>query len=397
MVLICGIVFPLKIYNKIGKSICKILIKTKDKVIYGAGFFLRVSDKLKYLITNYHIINELNTNNENITLEITGGKIVKLTLRDRLIKYYKEPKDITAIEIKESDQFYKEVKFLDYDNNYIEKGYSIYKNKKLFSIYFSFNNKEEWMSKGELLQIKGYEFIHSINTCSGGSPILLLNDNINLIKVIGVQKMNDKYKSLGYGTLIGEIIKDIKFVNFESISWLDKNKLFINKNYNNSNNNNIINNYHNNLNSFKIKCNSICNNHIYNTINNHKLHNNIDNNIDYDIDYDIDYNINKTIEYCSKSNISYEKIKEILLVLTNEAKDVITLHFQSSDQSLNYAVRCKISEKFNVILNKIVDCEPKLVEIGFFCLSNGAKVNEYKTIKDNNFKDGDKIILELVD
>ena len=90
-------------------------------------------------------------------------------------------------------------------------------------------------------------------------------------------------------------------------------------------------------------------------------------------------------------------MKETLLVLTNEEKDVITLHFQSSDQSLNYAVRCKISEKFNVIFNKIVDSEPKLVEIGFYCLSNGAKVNEYKTIKDNNFKDGDKIIIQLVD
>ena len=88
MCLICGIVLPPKIYNKIGKSICKILIKTKDKVIYGAGFFLRVSDKLKYLITNYHIINELNTNNENITLEDLANKCntIKETV-NMIIKY----------------------------------------------------------------------------------------------------------------------------------------------------------------------------------------------------------------------------------------------------------------------------------------------------------------------
>ena len=207
------------------------------------------------------------------------------------------------------------------------------------------------------------------------------------MKVIGVHSGVLKKLNVCIGQFIGEIIKEIEFPNFENISNLDKNKIFTNNNNSNSNNNIIINNNNNpyNLNIPNIKVNSIGDNHIYNSINNHNLINNIDN------------NTNKSIEYSNKNNISVEKIKETLLVLTNEEKDVITLHFQSSDQSLNYAVRCKISEKFNVILNKIVDSEPKLVEIGFYCLSNGAKVNEYKTIKDNNFKDGDKIIIQLVD
>ena len=362
--------------NQLVKSICKISIKNHS----ATGFFMKVSDAQKYLVTNYHVINELNVK-ENIEFMTAENKIFKLSLNDRGIKYFKEPKDITVIEIKETDQIYKEVEFLNYDLNY-KIGYSIYKNKEILCYFF--NGQNGVFSSGNLIDFTNGEFNHNCPTDIGwsGAPIILVNS----MKVIGVHKGANDFLKINYGSFIGEIIKEIEFPYFENISSLDKNKIFINKNNSNSNNN-IINNNNNpyNLNIPNIKVNSIGDNHIYNSINNHNLINNIDN------------NTNKSIEYSNKNNISVEKMKETLLVLTNEEKDVITLHFQSSDQSLNYAVRCKISEKFNVILNKIVDSEPKLVEIGFYCLSNGAKVNEYKTIKDNNFKDGDKIIIQLVD
>ena len=368
-------VIPLNKLNQLVKSICKIF---NSYHIIATGFFMKVSDTQKYLITNYHVINELNGKETIIFLDNEKKKF-KLTSKDRLIKYYKEPKDITAIEIKESDPFYKEVQFLDYDIDYMEKGYLIYKHQEIYIPFCS--TKGDMGYKGRLLDFTNNEFSHDCgleNGCSG-APIILANS----MKVIGVHKGNYRKTLRGAGTFVGEIIKEIEFPNFENISNLDKNKIFINNNNSNSNINNNNNPY--NLNIPNIKVNSIGDNHIYNSINNHNLINNIDN------------NTNKSIEYSNKNNISIEKMKETLLVLTNEEKDVITLHFQSSDQSLNYEVRCKICEKFNVILNKIVDSEPKLVEIGFYCLSNGAKVNEYKTIKDNNFKDGDKIIIQLVD
>jgi len=371
-----GHFIPLNKLNQLVKSICKISIKNHS----ATGFFMKVSDAQKYLVTNYHVINELNVK-ENIEFMTAENKIFKLSLNDRGIKYFKEPKDITVIEIKEADQIYKEVEFLNYDLNY-KKGYSIYKNKEILCYFF--NGQNNLCSSGNLIGFTNGEFNHNCPTDIGssGAPIILVNS----MKVIGVHKGGILFNNINYGSFIGEIIKEIEFTYFENISSLDKNKIFINKNNSNSNKY-IINNNNNpyNLNIPNIKVNSIGDNHINNSINNHNLINNIDN------------NTNKSIEYSNKNNISFEKMKETLLVLTNEEKDVITLHFQSSDQSLNYAVRCKISEKFNVILNKIVDSEPKLVEIGFYCLSNGAKVNEYKTIKDNNFKDGDKIIIQLVD
>ena len=56
---------PLKIANKVMKSICKITIKIKEETAHGTGFFMKYSDSLKCLITCYHVIyTELE--NENI-------------------------------------------------------------------------------------------------------------------------------------------------------------------------------------------------------------------------------------------------------------------------------------------------------------------------------------------
>ena len=103
------------------KSICKIIIKEEGNTIFriGTGFFMKVSDNLKYLITCYHIINQ-EMNIKNIELEIWNKKIMKLTFDGRFIKYFKRPLDITAIEIKEKDNIYEDVIFLDYDSNNIK-------------------------------------------------------------------------------------------------------------------------------------------------------------------------------------------------------------------------------------------------------------------------------------
>ena len=52
-------------------------------------------------------------------------KKMKLKISNRIIKYFKMPKDITVIEIKEHDDIYEDIEFLDYDNNYIDNGYNI--------------------------------------------------------------------------------------------------------------------------------------------------------------------------------------------------------------------------------------------------------------------------------
>ena len=66
------------------------------------------------------------------------------------------------------------------------------------------------------LEIHKNEFDHNISTDKGssGCPIILLNNNINLIQVIGIHKEGDKKHNINGGTFIGEIFnKDLNKEN----------------------------------------------------------------------------------------------------------------------------------------------------------------------------------------
>ena len=213
------------ILNKVRESICKIIVNKKGKNFYGTGFFMKVSSTKKYLITNYHVI-DLESLKEKIEIEIWNKKKCVLDLDNFIIRYLKRPKDITALEIKDLNGIFNEVEFLNYDKNY-ENGYLIYKDLDVFTIEHPLG-KNASCSSGKIIKINNFEFDHNISTESGssGCPILLLNDNINIIKVIGIHKNADtKYKING-GTFIGELINEIK--KDENI---DLNKNIIFKNY----------------------------------------------------------------------------------------------------------------------------------------------------------------------
>ena len=77
-----------------------------------------------------------------------------------------------------------------------------------------------------------------------------------------------------------------------------------------------------------------------------------------------------------------------------DTNNLITLIFQSGDQLLRYAIICKNTDIFNVIVNKIFEREPKFKENFNYFLCNGNRVNEYKSLDENNIKDGNFIILQ---
>ena len=197
------------ILNKVRKSICKIIVNKEGRNHYGTGFFMKVSDSLRYLITNYHVINSENLN-AKIEIEIWNKKNFILNMNNRNIHYLNLPKDITALEIKDSDDIFEDIEFLSYDKNY-EDGYIIYKDADIFTIEHPLG-KNASSASGKIVKIYENEFEHNISTENGssGCPILLLNDNINFIKVIGIHKSADERRKINFGTFIGEIIKKIK-------------------------------------------------------------------------------------------------------------------------------------------------------------------------------------------
>ena len=291
---------PINIINKALKSICKITIRQKKRIIYGTGFFMKIDNSKKYLITNYHIISK-ETINENIELEIYNGKKMKIILNNRYIKFYPKEKDITIIEIKSYDQIYNDIELLNYDLNY-KNGYEIYKNVDIFSIEHPLGESASCAS-GKIIYINNYEFRHNIPTdnSSSGCPIILLNKNINIIQVIGIHKLADYSEKLNCGTFIGEIFnEDLNNNNYNFIiGEITINESDVNKNIQ------IINTFDNYK---KINNNYICKEDDYKRENEKEIKENIEIKInEKKIEFTYKYKFEKKgkykIEYLFKNNL----------------------------------------------------------------------------------------------
>ena len=197
---------PIKLSQEAGKSVCKISYNYNNKPNFGTGFFMKFSNSLKLLITNYHVIFPELMNINNIQIKIWNNRKMILNLQQRYIKFLKIPKDITAIEIKDTDEIFPDIQFLSYDLNYKRDGYSKYIDSFVFSIEYPLG-EEASSASGKITNIYGFEFEHTVSTNYGssGSPIILLN---SMMRVIGIHKNSDS-KNINVGTFIGEIIDEI--------------------------------------------------------------------------------------------------------------------------------------------------------------------------------------------
>ena len=358
---------PVALINKANKSICQ--IRTKDNYgCKGTGFFMRIFSR-KYLITCSFVVNYGNKKeNTEIEIEIYNKEVITIKLHDRFIKCLEMSKYILAIELKDSDFMDKDIEFLDYDQDYLNKGYSIYNDFDIFSLSYIYDliGNGVVCSSGKIEGIyKGndYEFYHSISTGDGssGSPIILLS-NSKILKVIGIHTSYQSRIRMNKGIFIGELIKELpKNMNFIQDS--NKNKIFVK----------------NNINNIKKKIDNVDDNLDIN-----KLTIGVNN-----------LNINKNI----KSNDLYKnKLINLNIDLTKNAKkDIINFSIKSTDQFFNCNILCRINDIFNTIMNIIVEKEPSLTEkIGFF-LCKGYKINEYKNIKDNEINNNDIILMTVPD
>ena len=171
----------LKITTKVIKSICKIIIKNNKGIFYKTGFFIKISESLKFLFTHYQIINP-DIINEYMEIEIWNKEKMILNINERKIKYFKKPKDITVIEIKETDQIFEDIEFLDYDINYF-KGNLMYKNMDIFTINNPFGD-EITSIKGLILKINDKKK----NCLIFSKEIRILNLKIKIYLILYLQK-----------------------------------------------------------------------------------------------------------------------------------------------------------------------------------------------------------------
>ena len=201
---------PRSVSDKIYNSIVRININNNQ----GTGFFMKARIRgilYKYLCTNFHVIKQEYVDSKKELIFYYGEKdnetkkIIKLDKNKRFIKCFKKPKDITVIEIIESDNI-PENKYLFADLNYKNSSDDYLKEYFCLAGYPSSNifKEEPHMSSGKILKILDFEFEHNLFTKGGssGSPICLINNQ----NVVGIHKSGNPYEHINQGTFIGKIL-----------------------------------------------------------------------------------------------------------------------------------------------------------------------------------------------
>ena len=193
-----------EILSQMEKCTC-IIYPENDKK--GTGFFCKIpffNNNLTVLITNNHVLNEKDIENNKIIKLIVNNE-VKIIEIDNSRKKYTNPDeniDITIIEIKQNED--KIYNYLEIDKNEINKNKENieleYKNKSIYILHYPEGKLS--VSYGLLKSIKDNKTIyHKCNTKEGssGGPLL----SLETFKVIGIHYgYNDSQFKINLGTFI---------------------------------------------------------------------------------------------------------------------------------------------------------------------------------------------------
>lgn len=211
--------------EKILYQMKKCVFKIKINGINGTGFFTKIpwnKEFIKVLITNNHIINEKDIENENaFIITFNNNKIDKkfIKINKKKKNFTNKDLDITIIEITEKDEIYD---FLELDeeiinnitlfNPQLENFNKNYINQSVYILNY-LNGDKIMASYGLITDIKGHEIDHNCNTDQGssGSPILSLDNN----KLIGVHYGTSNKFKYNKGSLIVFAIIEFNKMMFE--------------------------------------------------------------------------------------------------------------------------------------------------------------------------------------
>ena len=327
------------IEKQMENCVCKI---ESNKGGCGSGFFCNIPyddwNLLRVLVTNNHVLDEddIKTGNK-ISFSINNSKIIKEILIDESrIKFTSEDYDVTFIEIKEEDGI-KRDSFLDIDAEIDEVNPDeTYRQKPVYLLHYPKgieSQKSEGLIKNITIINNNYIDIQHFCDSTKGSSGGPII-NCKTNKVIGIHKGGEgKEKNWNLGTFIRGPLEYFKKE--------------INLKLNNPK-------FKKNISEMKDNINMM-NNSIY------------------------------TMNIIPNNNemINNEKIMAIT--------------FMSTDWKVHYSIPCKSNDKFFKIVNLLYEQYPKYKETRNYFLYNGKIIKEYKTLKENNIKSGDIIILNTFD
>jgi len=200
---------------------CVCQIKKKNGII-GTGFFSKVplpnnGKEMPVLITNNHILNEKDIDNNQIIDLMINNKVKTIKIDDSRKKYTEKNLDITIIEIRpliDGIEYYLDIDKEDLDKD--EKNLELeYLKKSIYIIHYPEDEIE--VSYGMINDLEDNKIInHYCNTKEGssGGPILSLKS----FKVIGVHFGRSKIFIFNIGIFIKKIIDEFNKNNKNNIN-----------------------------------------------------------------------------------------------------------------------------------------------------------------------------------
>jgi hypothetical protein len=82
-----------------------------------------------------------------------------------------------------------------------------------------------------------------------------------------------------------------------------------------------------------------------------------------------------------------------VIICTKDTKNVIILNFYSDDEKIHCLLICNEEQIFNEIINKVYETYPDYNIRNNYFICNKSRVNEYKSLKENNIKNNNLIVL----
>ncbi len=170
----------------------------------GTGFFFKYNKDKYYFMTNNHVLNDNEINNNELVI-IYKNKEEIINLNGDRLKLTNEDLDYTIIEILKEDEIFKKIKDYFEIDNFIMNNESKnkYKDQDICIVQYPYGGDLSF-AQGGINSFKNYKIKHLVSTHHGssGSPILLQNT----FKIIGIHAGNSKKNK---NENIGIFMKDI--------------------------------------------------------------------------------------------------------------------------------------------------------------------------------------------
>ena len=90
-------------------------------------------------------------------------------------------------------------------------------------------------------------------------------------------------------------------------------------------------------------------------------------------------------------------VKKQVKELSDKEGKTIAVVFISLDQEIQYPMSCKISDIFEKLEEKLYLEYPRYKNKNTYFIANGKKINKSKTVEKNGIKNGDSIIVNIID